>query len=148
MNELQILNTYNPFVITGIVLSCLWAGAYILSWLVQWGWAWVDEQKVGKDNAVANKFRVMFSNGWVYEGRLWVYYKYDKDGKEIDHGDMPIYDSYFRVLPIIWGAMLCLNFWYISMWIVMVYAVAFTARMGRRGHKLLTKHIEDKEAHK
>ena len=164
MNEhIQILNNYNPFVITGIVLSCLWLGAYILSWVIQWAWAWVDESKVSRNNWIASIFSGnLKKDGW-YENLAFNYlpssfYKYNqyKNGQCVsknDHYHEYIIGKintlgYFSILPLIWFGMLCLNFWYISLYFVLAYGIAFTARMGRRGQKMLKAHIEDKNAHK
>ena len=154
MNEIQIISDYNPFVITGTVLSALWASAYVLSGLIQWAWAWVDETEVSKGNWIVGKLSKQPTHGWVKENKYWMYYKYDKDGKQVDCTDgikLPIdywLSTYFFILPLIWFSMLCLNFWYMSMWFAMAYGLAFTMRMARRGQKLLTKHIADKDAHK
>jgi len=152
MNEnIQILTTYNPFVITGIVLSCLWAGAYILSWLIQWAWAWVDEGKISSNNQLIVKLFGELPKNYIKlsSSRAYNYAKIDDSGRESDLRDTsPNSFKYLLLLPLIWFSMLCLNFWYISMWFGMAYAVAFTMRMARRGQKILTKHINDKDAHK
>lgn len=180
MNEIQILTTYNPFVVTGTVLSIVWALAYVLSWVVQLSWAWVDEAKVGKDNWVAKRLELpsKIKDGWYRNtGDYYHYsYLYFKDGivkdtaatgygltnlsdygtEDIDVKNLPRlkyrgrknYKNYIFGLPLIWFAMLCLNFWWISMWFAMFFAVAFTMRMARRGQKILTAHINDKDAHK
>lgn len=159
MNEIQILTTYNPFVVTGTVLSIVWALAYVLSWVVQLSWAWVDEAKVGSSNWVASKFiRDELKEGWVRTDGAWKYKKYAKESKfGTTHGYIDCTDfdfiahrgfPYILIPPLIWFAMLCLNFWWISMWFAMFFAVAFTMRMARRGQKILTAHINDKDAHK
>ena len=160
MNEIQILSNYNPFLITGIVLSVLWAGAYVLSWIIQWAWAWVDESKVGSYNALIKKLFPLDireyhnatceerKNGWFtgYYGK-----EYTKFVDSDRVGYTNIYPSGFKyliILPLIWFSMLCLNFWWISMWFAMAFTLAFTMRMARRGQKLLKAHINDKDAHK
>lgn len=169
MNEIQIHGITNPFVITGIVLSVLWMGAYILSWIVQWSWAWVDEAEVGKSNWVVNLFKDSTKReGWYKVNKYYMYWKYS-DGKKVGSADefivermgYPLESSvprahiiddddiqmYFLLLPLIWFGVLCLNFWYISMWFAMAITLAFTLRMARRGAKLLSRHINDKSAH-
>lgn len=155
MNEIQTIVTHwHPLVATGVVLSGLWLGAYLFSWVVQWAWAFVDESEVSSSNWVASKFDFGLPSGWEKVDEFWMYHKYDKDRNVIDKTDgvkLPIrsiFYSYFGVLALIWVAMLSLSVWYISMWVVMAMALAWTMRMARRGQKLLTKHIEDKEAHK
>jgi len=152
MNEtLQIIGNHNIFVSLGTLLSLIWAGAYILSWIVQWAWAWVDEGKVKGDNFLAKKICSELPKGWKKSRDLWLYRKYDESGGYIGGTDFypisGILRTYFGILPLIWFSMLCLNFWYISMWFGMVAALAFTMRMARRGQKLLSAHIADKEAH-
>lgn len=156
MNEVQIFGITNYFVITGIVLSGLWLGAYILSWIIQWAWSWVDESKVSPNNWVVSLFSIKLKDDWVRVDKYWKYHKYNKDGVKVEETDssIDVGDScslappYMLILPIIWFGVLCLNFWYISMWFAMAITLAFILRMARRGQKLLTKHINDKEAHK
>ena len=169
MNEtIQICGITNYFVITGIVLSGLWAGAYILSWLIQWAWAWVDEAKVDKGNWVVNLFeraKPTLPDGWVRTNASYIYSQYDEDGVRLNRTDnisrilsgkdlerYVAWDSdfynYVFFLPLIWISMLCLNFWYISMYFGLFFAIAFSTRMSRRGYKALTAHIADKDAHK
>ena len=153
MNVFEIIIGYTPFVVTGVVLSGLWAGAYILSWIVQWSWSYVDEANINHKNWVANKFNRPLPNGWVRENRYWMYYQYDETGRQIAASDgekLPILarlSTYFGVLPLIWLGVLCLNYWYISMWLALAYGIAVTARMTRRGQKTLVKHINDVKAH-
>lgn len=162
--EIQIITTYNPFVITGVILSIIWAGAYILSWLVQWSWAWVDETKASKYNWVVQRFKYktdpLPENGWAYVDEYYKYHLY-KDGERVDRADSLAstcdnvsmcvtgnYSKYPFFLPLIWLSVLFLNFWSISMWFAMAFGLAFIMRMARRGQKLLTSHINDKNAHK
>ena len=164
MNEIQILTTYNPFVVTGTVLTALWAVAYILSWVIQWVWAWVDEGEVGRSNWVANKLSHK-SRGWVRTDDYWRYRKFlfgifqincQDNISCVEVGESAIilkngnrFVMTYPVYPLlIWFGVLCLIFWNISMWFAMVYALALTARMVRRGQKMLKAHMEDKNAHK
>jgi len=174
MNEIQIIGITNYFVITGIVLSGIWAGAYILSWIVQWAWAWVDETSVSKANWIVNLTNPRKElNGWYkntkYKGnerRSWQFFKFD-NGICINHTDTSLnYEgntvgemdfgvgmspntyTYHIYILVIWFGVLCAEFWYISMWFAMAVALAHITRMGRRGQKLLTAHIADKKAHK
>lgn len=152
----QICGISNYFVITGVVLSGLWAGAYILSWLVQWAWAWVDEAEVANSNWIVSKTRPIVNeysykdqpDGWMNTDShtCWRYKKY-KDGAVIAKTDTnPCF--YPWIIFLIWFSMLCLNFWYISMYFGLFFAIAFSTRMARRGQKVLAKHIADKDAHK
>ena len=159
MNEIQIFGITNYFVITGIVLSHIWAGAYILSWIIQWAWAWVDETKPSSFNWLAIKV-VKRKDGWYMNPLGFIlngmFYKYIliKDGKQYNEADyspseiIGIFRSYFLVLPLIWFGVFCANYWNISMWFAMGISLAFVARLTRRGQKLLTSHMADKDAHK
>ncbi|MCK5020989.1 MAG: hypothetical protein KAS32_28500 [Candidatus Peribacteraceae bacterium] len=172
MNEIQIFGYLNPLVTTGIILSLLWVGLYVLSWIVQLAWAWVDESKVAKNNWIVIKLSKKLpalgsiDGWWVANGR-YNYYEY-KDGKPTGKKEDYISDikrhrgysgeiyrslatempTYALYLPLIWLGVLCLYLWYISIWVALAYAVAWSARATRRGQKILKAHMSDKDAHK
>ena len=109
----------------------------------------------------ARNYDKLPENGWARVNKYWMYNLY-KDGNVVANEDSlpgsvgtiadcgPLIKGiqrYFFMLPLIWLGVLCANFWYISMWVGLSYGIAFTARMARRGQKLLKSHIEDKNAH-
>ena len=148
--------------LSGVGLTALWAAAYIVSWIVQAIWSWVDETTISERNFVAALFDPAIpKDGWARIGGYYEYHKYE-DGLLVAHDttcpEGTIVDcrhiitsdisNYIVILPFIWIAALCVYFWYISVWVALAACVAYVARMARRGQKLLTAHIEDKVAHK
>lgn len=146
MNECQLAAIFSSngiFWNTGLVLAGLWFAGYVFSWLGAWVWAWVDDAKCTKTNpmlwAIA---KLVFENPRVdHNGDIWIKGKDDDTFIGLGLFFTPIL-FFIIVLP------LSLTFWEVSLFITTVILIMIAARMGRRTHKALQRHIEDPAAHK
>lgn len=168
------MNEYQIAVVCGIGLGLCWLLAYLLCWLGQWAWAWVDDSEISLENWLAK--RVNFSK-WKYP----VHNDYGealkraaKNGKkpfgwakekkhehksvgELKHGKEYVY-SHERVpgilslillsmaLPMF--VLIAFKLYSVALIILTLMVIAWVARFSRRHKKLFDKHITDKEAHK
>jgi hypothetical protein len=163
MNEYQIAS------IVGGVIAVGWFVAYVLCWLGQWAWAWVDDSEVGKRNWLASK--INFSK-WKYPVYLY--------SESFENGDKPhgyakdkkynntkcgglregvdykygfntyggIISTTFITSLIPMFAVISFNLYPVTLAFLCVALIAWVARFSRRHKKLFDKHIVDKDAHK
>lgn len=162
----------NEYEMAGIIGGCLigfWVAGVILSRAGAWCWAWVDDsEETGKNLVYELTIRKIMPteptelpDGWKKspEDSMWKYYKGADYGKRTDYTDYirksaePDEDVYVFGLILSLGllptlTLIAFKFYPVAIGIVLAWALAHTARMARRGGKMLSAHIKDKDAHK
>ena len=88
MNEYEIAFTI------GGCLAVLWIVAYILCWVGQWAWAWIDDSEAGKRSL----FIKLFDKTKAVPYSEWKYPVYNKGPKElakaVDDGTVKSFDIF------------------------------------------------------
>ena len=138
----------NEYEIAGVVsgsIAAIWILVYILCWVGQWAWAWVDDAKVHKGNLIVGFLAKKY--GFVDDGDKELYYHHPVIG---GHGEGFI--PFVGTLGVTSLIPVCLvvtfNFYPIVLSVLLFFVFAMLARFSRRHKKLFDKHIEDKDAHK
>ena len=140
----------------------LWVSAFILSWIIQHAWAWVDDSKKSERSWLAGKIPMIIKTKWVHP----IYYDADKrdfrgwakkpskgyDGR-LNHGEdfkfgcevipWQIYTVLITSLAPI-AILLSIKFYPLAISIVTMTIIAYLARFSRRTKKAFDKHIVDK----
>jgi len=168
------MNEYEIAFYCGLGLSAFCIIAYVLSWVVQWAWAWIDDGKASKKNWIASK--TIFSK-WKYpvhndygdalerkaktNADGWGYAKDKKHTHKsvhnLKHGIDYLYDwqisgRYFwlvlGMIPLPVVAVLMYDVYPITLTIGVLIVLAYLARFSRRHKKIFDEHVKDKGAHK
>jgi len=170
MNEYEI-----SFFIGGCILI-VGIMLYVLSWVIQWAWAWVDDTKASDENWISSKCK---SSKWKYpvynafgeglasaikENAKPFGFAKDKANKNkavtnlkegvdyvYSHSDLAssrycLYVFISMLSPIV--AVLSFKVYNIVMALMIIVMVAYLARFAKRSKKLFDKHVKDKGAHK
>lgn len=145
------LNAYEIAIGSGVIILAGWLVAYILCWVGQWAWAWVDDSKAGENNLIVKlilekifEFKFEQNPGYKYVKDIaWV-----KGGKKSEYRELYVFKFCFMTASIPLFIVLTLDFYYVALTIASISLLAILARFARRHKKLFDKHIVDKEAHK
>ena len=140
---------YVHYLFIGGGLFCAWVGLFILTWLTQWCWAWVDRSKINKRNWLSQ--RIMFALGWEdYEERSPygscddVYYR---KGKETSDGTVAVLGIACILAIVPAFSLIAISHYPITLFVISSIVIAYLARFARDGKKAFDRHIKDKEAH-
>lgn len=167
------MNEYQIAIWCGVTIAALWLVAYILCWIGQWAWAWVDDDEIDSSNWLAGK--IHFSK-WKYpvynnygigleeavkENKKPFGYAKDKKHENKSIGKLTEGVDYkyshsvgggiitlsflTSLLPILF--VVSLHFYPIVLAVLILATIAWVARFSRRHKKLFDKHIQDKDAH-
>ena len=168
MNEYEI-----AFVFSAVILAAC-VSAYVFSWVVQWGWCWVDDSKMGKKNWLAGK--LTFTK-WIYPvynahgGDLERAVKSSEEplgyAKNKEHENKGVYGleegkdyKYSNSInSSIWLAALLFSLaplvllfsfkvYPLTLASITIVLIAYTVRFARRNKKMFDLHVTDKGAHK
>ena len=133
-----------PWIIGGILAVSLLA-IYLLSWIAQWSWAWMDDAKTSERNKLMDfimldvrKFKERKDVGYVS------CFPYEK-GSEIADG-MGTFLALMAILFFIPAIIVYL--WELVLFILCLILLANVVRFSRRHKKLFDEHLNDKKAHK
>lgn len=167
MNEYQIAIFASGFIAAFLVVL------YVLCWVGQWAWAWVDDSEIDNENILSKHMTLRRFSKWkypVWNGRKTDSKKpfgYAKDESLNDssvhnlrEGVDYLYDWRFPVtlggfisstvivslMPII--SLLAFKFYYVLIPILSLFLLAHLARFARRHKKIFDDHVKDKGAHK
>lgn len=136
MNDLLLYFTTNygnsPILsVTGLIIL-VWYSSTSISQLFNWSLAWIDDAKEIKINPIHKLIGLTGKDAIVH-----------------DDGFPAGFLLYLLVFPFIATLIsVCIHYWFITMWFLLFGVVMHSLRGGRRVQKKLTKHINDKEAHK
>jgi len=137
------MNEYKIAILCGGIIVIGWIVAYVLCWIGQWAWAWVDDSKVGQRNLIvkylANK------NGFDdYHGSV-----FDYKGKKKGYSDglWSFMRAFLFTVTLPFVLLMTIKLYPIALAILCMALVAWVARFSRRHKKLFDKHIVDKDAH-
>jgi hypothetical protein len=159
------MNEYQMAIIIGGGITALFIVAYLLCWVCQWAWAWVDDGKASDKNWIAKKVRFSRWKYPVYLGdnreKPFGYAKDKKhEGKSVSgldsgvdyHCTHNVYGGYFSaallsfLLPA--SVLIAAKFYAVTLIILVVMLIAYLARMVIRNQKMFDEHVKDKKAHR
>lgn len=146
MNEYQI-----AFTISG-GLIIFWVLIYLFCWISQWAWAWIDDSKVDKNNAIISW--LMIKNGWKLcdqETGRFSYYKgnrYWDSSSEKSDGIVVLVNTLMISTTFPVFIVIMFNFYDITLFTFAGISIAWLARFARRNKKMFDAHANDPKAHK
>ena len=168
------MNEYQIAIAAGVTLFACIIMAYILCWILQRAWAWVDDSKAKNVNWLISKtpckwkYPVYNASGEnlkkLAENKEEIFgYAKDKKNhnKSVHDGLREGVDYVYThnisatylpflfiafILPIV--ALITFKFYPVTLFIVSIVSIAFLSRFALRSKKLFNKHIKDKDAHK
>lgn len=145
------MNAYEISVGLGFCIFALWIAAYILCWIGQWLWAWIDDSEVGRHNVLVG-FLLGKLHGIEYklnpELELVEDYGYIlPTGKKAYFSELYVLRFWFFTSAIPTLCVLALDFLSATLTIASVVAVAYLARFSLRTKKKIDRHCNDKAAH-
>lgn len=168
------MNEYQMAFGLGASAFCFVGVAYILCYVCQWVWSWVDDGEMSSVNWLCEKTRLT----------KWKYPVYNAHGdclrRKRDRGDKPfgyakdkknknkgvsgliegkdyVYSFnlsttclpfMFSLLALPMAALIAFKLYPVTLFIGTSIAVAYLSRFARRSKKLFDKHVTDKDAHK
>lgn len=141
-------NAYQIAIGSGLIILAGWIVAYLLCWIGQWAWAWVDDSKAGDNNVLISKILTKVFGLEYKKDRFNDMEWHSKSGSRVfEYG---LYVCMFWVLTslIPLAIVLCIKFYYVALSLFSLCCLMFLSRFARRHKKLFDKHVKDKEAHK
>lgn len=138
------MDAYKIAIAVGIYLAALWVLAYILCWVGQWVWAWLDDSEVGKGNKIVN----YLSKKAGYTDRDCSTFRFYTPSGGISDGALPFVTCGALLSAVPFVAVCAFSFYPITIGAATAIAVAFIARFALRNKKLFDKHVKNKDAHK
>ncbi len=168
------MNEYEIALSAGGVIFAFCISAYIFTWLIQWAWAWLDDAKVSESNWLEEKLRF---TKWKYplhnafgdelkeaiksNRKPFAYAKDEKLKNKSVHGLVCDKDYKYthNINSSIWLTTLVASLspilflfafkvYPLTLAIITIVLIAFTARFARRNKKMFDSHVKDKDAHK
>jgi len=138
------MNGYQIALIIGACAASTVFIAYVVSYLVQWIWSFIDESPMAHYNWFAHQLC-----------RLWGFtlnrpaqaYTHTKPGGGSSDGEGPCFISIlflFCAPTVIWAS---IQFYPIALTVGTTFGIVFLARFSRRMFKRLGKHEKDPKAH-
>ena len=141
MNEYQIAG----YAWIGIII--FWYLAYILSWVVQWAWAWIDDSEIGKNNALIKKIASYMGYEETESRYSFNAYDHKSSGSSSDGvWQFHLFVLITGIIPL--TIVLSINFYPVALSLVTLTIIAHIARFSRRHKKIFDEHVKDKSAHK
>lgn len=145
------MNAYCIAASAGVVIFAMWILAYILCWVGQWAWAWIDDSEVEGTNKLV-KFLAMkvFGYGFFHAGRYRRFTDSDDYYKECraTDGEGPFFLSALLTALLPLAIVMAVDFYPVTIGIVTAIGLAMLARFSRRVKKQFDAHAKDKDAHK
>lgn len=136
------MNEYEIAITVGVCLAAMWVLAYILCWIGQWAWAWINDSEVGKRNKMVEVIALRVG----YEIVDYIY-MYRKNLRDTD-GEAPFFicGAALSISPL--AMVMAFSYYPVSIGVATAATLAFMARFALRHKKLFDKHIVSKGAHK
>lgn len=144
------MNEYQIAALCGGAIAALWVLAYILCWVGQWAWAWVDDSEVGKVSLLISWIAGVTGYEYVIKSysSSFVWKKKGKRDSSADWGFVPFFNIALITSSVPMVVVLCFNLYQVAISILIAAMLAWVARFSRRHKKLFDKHVVDKDAHK
>jgi hypothetical protein len=124
-----------------------WMFLWLLVWIGQSCWAWVDDTEVAERNKLVILLNKLWGNTLHRRAASGGGYYLNKNDDSVEGGSAFFKTVFITALiPIIIVAIV--DFYTVALIALSAYALAHVTRFARRHKKLFDKHVDDKNAHK
>lgn len=137
------MNMFEIAAVVGCFLALLFVLCYILTWVGQWIWGYIDDSDCSSRNKLIEFIMTKLMSYEVYDVG-WLY----RSGDKLSDGGEGFFLTFFTLLflPILIVA--AIKLYLVTIVLCVILGVVQLARFSRRLKKKFDIHTEDKSAHK
>lgn len=140
------MNEYQICIAVGGCIAAFVLASYVLCWIGQWVWAWVDDSEIFECNVLIYCVMVKALR-YESSGGVWDYIKDTKSGTRKSDG-LIAFALLLSLSAVPLLSYLSFVFYQVFLCTASVVAIAYLARFARRHKKLFDKHVKNEDAHK